>query len=119
MNRLYFRLNLFALMLLFFAYAFLNWAATSYCVMLRGSESREGPQLTVIEMTEKLRLPFDRRSGEDRRKAYKLGYFSEASVERRSGKERRSGNERRKGWVMVSEWSSVWPEFVSVKEFLE
>ena len=119
MDRLYFRLNVFALMLVFFAYVFLNWAATSYCVMLRGSESREGPQLTVIEMTEKLHLPFDRLSGEDRRKVYGLGYFSEGGVERRSGRERRSGNERRKGWVMVSEWSSVWPEFVSVKEFLE
>ena len=63
----------------------------------------------MIDMTEKRRFPFDRRSGEDRRKAYKLGYFSEGGVERRTGKERRSGKERRKGWIMISEWSSVWP----------
>jgi hypothetical protein len=73
----------------------------------------------VIEITEKLRLPFDRRSGEDRRKTYMLGYFLKGGIERRSGKERRSGTERRKSWVKVSKWSSVWPEFVSVKEFLE
>ena len=73
----------------------------------------------VIETTEKVRLPFDRRSGEDRRKAYKLRYFLEGGIERRSGKERRSGNERRREWVKVSKWSSVWPEFVSIKEFLE
>jgi hypothetical protein len=73
----------------------------------------------VRPTTKKLRLPFDRRSGEDRRKTYKLGYFAEGGIERRSGNERRSGKERRRGWVMISEWSSVWPEFVSVKEFLE
>ena len=71
------------------------------------------------EMTEKLRLPFDRRSGKDRRVAYDLEYFQKGGVERRRGKERRSGNERRKGWVTVSEWSSVWPEYVDIKEFLE
>jgi hypothetical protein len=35
-------------------------------------------------------LPFDRCSAEDRRKTYRLGYFMEGGVERRSGIDRRS-----------------------------
>jgi hypothetical protein len=58
-------------------------------------------------MTERLRLPFDRRSGLDRRKIYNLVYSQVKGTERRSGKERRSGNERRKGWFRVTKWSSV------------
>lgn len=58
-------------------------------------------------MTEKLRLPYDRRSGLDRRKIYNLAYGHVKGIERRSGKERRFGNERRKGWFRVTKWSSV------------
>jgi len=36
-----------------------------------------------------------RRSGEDRRKSYRLGFFLRGGVERRSGAERRSAPERR------------------------
>ena len=76
-------------------------------------------QEKVLEMTKKIRLPFDRRSGKDRRGAYDLEYSLKGGVERRSGIERRSGNERRKGWLMVSEWSSIWPEFVDITVLLE
>ena len=71
-----------------------------------------------FEMTEKLRLPFNRCSGLDRRKAYELGYFLKGGIERRSGEERRPGKDRRKGGGMQSEWSSFGREFLDVKEFL-
>jgi hypothetical protein len=53
------------------------------------------------------RLAMDRRSGDDRRKTYRLGYFINGGVERRSGNERRLSGERRIGWVRATEWSSV------------
>jgi hypothetical protein len=53
------------------------------------------------------RFFMDRRSGDDRRKIYHLGYFINGGVERRSGKERRVSGERRIGWVRATEWSSV------------
>jgi hypothetical protein len=53
------------------------------------------------------RLPIDRRSGDDRRKSYRLGYFINGGVERRSGRERRLSGERRVGWVKATQWSSV------------
>ncbi len=53
------------------------------------------------------RLAMDRRCGDDRRKSYRLGYFINGGVERRSGKERRLLGERRIGWVRATEWSSV------------
>jgi hypothetical protein len=53
------------------------------------------------------RFFMDRRSGDDRRKSYRLGYFINGGVERRSGKERRVSGERRIGWVRATEWSSV------------
>jgi hypothetical protein len=52
----------------------------------------------------------DRRSGEDRRQAYDLEYFSEGGRERRSRKGRRQTKERREGCVRVSDWSSVCPK---------
>jgi len=58
-------------------------------------------------MVERRRFGFDRRSGNDRRRVYKLGYFLSGGVERRCGKERRSRLERRAEWVRVNEWSSV------------
>lgn len=58
-------------------------------------------------MTNLNRLTMDRRSGDDRRKTYRLGYFINGGIERRSGKERRSLGERRVGWVRATEWSSV------------
>lgn len=53
------------------------------------------------------RLTMDRRSGDDRRRSYRLGYFINGGVERRSGNERRVSGERRLGWVRATEWSSV------------
>ena len=52
----------------------------------------------------------DRRSGEDRRKAYDLDHFAEGGLERRDEKERRKPKERRKDCVKVSTWSSVCPK---------
>ena len=51
----------------------------------------------------------DRRSGEDRRKAYDLDHFAEGGLERRDEKERRNRKERRQDCVKVSTWSSVCP----------
>ena len=70
-------------------------------------------------MKKRERLPFDRRSGEDRRKTYKLGYFLEGGVERRSGKERRSEVERRKDWLRISEWASIWKGIFEIRKFLD
>ena len=53
------------------------------------------------------RSNMDRRSGDDRRKAYDLDYFLNGGVERRDWKERRSNAERRTGWTRVSKWASV------------
>ncbi len=53
------------------------------------------------------RIAMDRRSGDDRRKSYRLGYFINGGVERRSGNERRLLGERRVDWVRATEWSSV------------
>jgi hypothetical protein len=54
-----------------------------------------------------IRSAMDRRSGEDRRKAYDLDYFSNGGVERRNWKERRCNVERRVDWTRVSKWASV------------
>ena len=58
-------------------------------------------------MAEKRKSVLDRRSGFDRRTIYKLGYFIDGAVERRSGKERRSDHERRKEWINDSELLDV------------
>jgi tetratricopeptide (TPR) repeat protein len=55
--------------------------------------------------------PFlDRRSGDDRREAYELGYFAQGGIERRSGVESRQKGDRRVQCVNVSQWSSVCPK---------
>jgi len=56
-------------------------------------------------MREKLRLPFDRRSGRERRVIVNRRYVREEG-ERRSGKERRTRGERRGDWVRLNKWSS-------------
>lgn len=58
-------------------------------------------------MPQEIRSAFDRRSGEDGRKVYRIGYFLAGGIERRSGNERRHQHERRKGWIKISEWSSM------------
>jgi hypothetical protein len=63
-----------------------------------------------------LRNLFDRRSPVDRRIADKVGYFLEGGWERRSYQERRSLDERRNDWIRVSEWSSIWKEFLDSED---
>ena len=62
---------------------------------------------TFLDMLMVMRSDMDRRSGEDRRRAYDLDYFSNGGVERRNWKEQRSNVERRVDWTRVSKWSSV------------
>jgi hypothetical protein len=50
----------------------------------------------------------DRRSGDDKRKAYSLDYFFTGGEERRRLRERRIAGERRRNWVRVSRWCSVY-----------
>jgi hypothetical protein len=59
---------------------------------------------------DRLRLPFDRRTGEDRRKRFDPSRLLNGAVERRSGKDRRRRDERRSEWHRVSQWSSAWTE---------
>ena len=56
---------------------------------------------------ENRRSLIDRRSGEDRRKAYSLDYFLNGGIERRKGVERRKNGERRADWRQVDKWYSV------------
>jgi hypothetical protein len=69
-------------------------------------------------MTTKLRFPYDRRSGEDRRRSYSLEYFLEGGKDRRRRKDRRRTDERRTDWVRVSDWGSVWREFIDPEQSL-
>jgi len=69
---------------------------------------------TFLDMLMVMRSDMDRRSGEDRRRAYDLDYFSNGGVERRNWKEQRSNVERRVGWTRVSKWSSVSPKALKV-----
>ena len=57
---------------------------------------------------EKKSLGLDRRSLEDRRKAYNLNYFLKGGKEKRHWKEQRKQLiELRKGWVRVTDWTSA------------
>ena len=57
----------------------------------------------------------DRRSEEDRRKAYNPDYLLNGGVERRKWVDRRSNVERRIGWIRLNKWYSV-PLRVITKE---
>jgi hypothetical protein len=72
-----------------------------------------------LTMTERIRSAMDRRSGTDRRKAYRLGFFLKGGVEKRSGKERRSNDERRKGWVRVGKWCGAQLSSLKIAKFLK
>jgi hypothetical protein len=72
-----------------------------------------------LTMTERIRSSIDRRSGTDRRKAYRLGFFLKGGVEKRTGKERRSNDERRKGWVRVGKWSGVQLSSLKIGKFFK
>ena len=67
-------------------------------------------------MTKRIRFPFDRRSGEERRRILNRGYFRLGGDERRGGEERRSGPERRKDWLRVTKWSSMWADLMDIKK---
>jgi len=49
----------------------------------------------------------DRRSGQDQRQVYDIGYFWHGGTERRHLPERRASSELRKGWIRISQWSSM------------
>ena len=52
--------------------------------------------------------PFrDRRSGDDRRRGFDLGYFAQGGINRRKGMERRQRYERRDQYVRIDKWSSI------------
>jgi hypothetical protein len=70
-----------------------------------------------VNVADRIRLPFDRRSGKDRRKTQKLAHFLNGGSERRKTKEQRSAEERRGEWERVGKWSSVWSEFYDPDEF--
>jgi hypothetical protein len=59
---------------------------------------------------DRIRFPYDRRTGLERREGFDPSYLLKGGVERRSGRERRSKIERRKGWHRVTEWSSSWDD---------
>ena len=62
------------------------------------------------DKSKKKRSFFDRRSGQDRRKAYNIDYFLEGGVERRTsptGERRNGDNDRRRDWIKISQWSSL------------
>jgi len=59
---------------------------------------------------EKLRYPYDRRSGTDRRKKKRAEQGADTGSDRRSGREQRLWSEMRKGWSKAEDWSSVWSE---------
>ena len=58
----------------------------------------------------------DRRSGEDRREGYELGFFAQGGIERRKGMEARQKDERRNQYVQISRWSSVCANLMSAVE---
>ena len=70
-------------------------------------------------MLEKRNSGFDRRSGADRRKVYRLGFLVKGGVERRNGRERRARDERRQGWVRVGRWNSVRLDGLKIAKFLK
>jgi hypothetical protein len=52
--------------------------------------------------------PFrDRRSGNDRRRGFDIGYFAQGGIEKRKGGECRQKRERRDQYVRIDKWSSI------------
>jgi hypothetical protein len=72
-----------------------------------------------VGMAEKVRFPFDRRTGEDRRKKTDRAYFRSGGIDMRSGKDRRAEKERRKDWTRVTKWSSTLSEFLGISRPLQ
>ena len=74
------------------------------------------PDSDKLRMTKKHRLPFDRRSGKDRRKIWTEEHFPFQGVEMRTGKERRSGKDRRKDWIGLPDFGSIIREEPQIPE---
>ena len=55
------------------------------------------------------RFQIDRRSGGDKRRSYRLDYFTRGGEARRRQIERRKSGERRSRWVRGSHWRNVYP----------
>lgn len=70
-------------------------------------------------MVEKRGSVLERRSGSDRRKAYRLGFFTKRGRERSKVKEQRASRERRHGWVRVGKWSGVRLAGLKIAKFLK
>jgi len=52
--------------------------------------------------------PFrDRRSGNDRRRGFDIGYFAQGGIEKRKAGECRQKRERRDQYVRIDKWSSI------------
>jgi predicted Zn finger-like uncharacterized protein len=82
--------------------------------MILNHDSPKQPKIPIglsdVQHLKKRRIrdPFlDRRSGDDRREAYELGYFAQGGIEKRKGVERRHKDERRDNHIRISQWSSV------------
>ena len=59
---------------------------------------------------DKARASLDRRSGQDRRRAYDMDYFLDGGTERRRrvrAERRRKTRDRRRNWIKISRWSSL------------
>ena len=61
----------------------------------------------------------DRRSGKDRRKAFRLQRFFFKGSERRRLQDRRSPIERRDGWVRIDKWSSAKMQDLKISKYLQ
>lgn len=70
-------------------------------------------------MVENCGSVLERRSGLDRRKAYRIEFFTKRRRKRRKVKEQRVSRERRHGWVRVGKWSSVRLEGLMIAKFLK
>jgi hypothetical protein len=70
-------------------------------------------------MVENCGSVLERRSGFDRRKTYRLGFFTKSRKKGRKVKEQRVSRERRHGWVRVGKWSSVRLKGLMIAKFLK
>ena len=64
-------------------------------------------------MSERRANQFDRRSGNDRRNVYRVGYFLRGGIEKRNVIDRRNYIERRKDWDYVENCCSIKLEDIS------
>ncbi|MCF6290415.1 MAG: hypothetical protein L3J03_05405 [Desulfobacterales bacterium] len=79
---------------------------TSNGAEMAGSVGRSRKDAQKREPEPFKRSGLDRRSGDDRRRAYHVDYFDQGGVERRCG-ERRNPEEKRDGWIRVGKWVGI------------